>query len=304
MTMTQRITPCIWLDGQAEAAAKLYTALFPDSHIDQISRYGKEGFDRHGQPEGKVLMVAMTLAGTPLNALNGGPHFKLNPSISFFVQLETEPEVEALWAGLGEGGNILMPLDAYPWSRRYGWLSDRFGLSWQIALGPRAAVGQAIAPFLLFCGDQHGRAEAAMEFYTSTFPGSSVTGILRHDGSNGSIAGTVQHGQFQLSGQTFMVTESAHPHAFAFNEALSFVVTCKDQGEVDHYWTALTSKGGTESMCGWLKDRHGVSWQIVPDALPRLLSSTDRAAAGRAMNAMLTMRKLDIAALEAEVKVN
>lgn len=294
----QLIRPCVWFDGAAEEAATLYTGLVPGSRILDVSRYPAEGQEVHGQRAGRAMTVEMELAGYRLSALNGGPAFKITPAISLFVQLGSEREVDALWEGLVAGGSVLMPLDRYPWSDRYGWLVDRYGLTWQVALD-RGRATPAIALSLLFTGAQHGHAEPALELYTSIFPASGVEGILRHDGSGGEVAGTVKHAQFSLNGQTFMVMESALDHQFGFTEAVSLTVSCRDQEEVDRYWSALLADGGSESMCGCLKDRFGVSWQVIPEALPRLLGSPDREAAGRAMRAMLGMRKIDIAALEA-----
>ncbi len=301
--MSQKITPFLWFDGQAESAAKLYASLFRDSRIGAISRYGKDGFEHHRQPEGSAMVVDLELAGYRMSFLNGGPAFKLTPAISFFVQFETEDEVNALWTALSEGGSVMMPLDAYPWSRRYGWLSDRFGVSWQIALGSKADIRQTITPSMLFVGSQAGKSEAALKLYTATFPNSSVEGIARHDGSGVDAAGTVQHAQFYLNGnETFMAMDSAFEHQFGFNEAVSFMISCETQDEIDHYWSALIANGGSESRCGWLKDPFGVSWQVVPSALREMMSGPDRAAASRVMQAFLKMRKFDIAALEAAFK--
>ncbi len=297
----QNITPFLWLDGKAEAAATLYISLFENSRLGNISRYGSEGADIHRQPVGQAMVVEMELAGCKINALNGGPMFKINPSISFFVQLKTEDEVAALWNGLVEGGEVMMAMDTYPWSPRYGWLKDRFGVSWQIALATRD-FSQTITPFLLFTGEQAGKAEEAINLYTSLFENSKIEAILRHDGTAGQVKGTIQHAQFCLNGEMFMAMDSAFDHGFGFNEGLSLMVSCDSQQQVDHLWTALIADGGAVGNCGWLKDRFGLSWQIIPKALFRLLSHPDRAAAGRVMNAMLGMHKLDIAALEAAGK--
>jgi predicted 3-demethylubiquinone-9 3-methyltransferase (glyoxalase superfamily) len=295
--MAQKIVPHLWFDHQAEEAAELYGSLIQDSRIDSIARYGKAGFEVHGQPEGRAMTVDFTLDGYRLLALNGGPHFRFTPAISLFVMLETEAEVDRLWAGLAEGGSVLMPLDSYDWSPRYGWLDDRFGLSWQVMLGKREAVGQTIAPSLLFVGPQHGRAEAAIDHYTSVFEGSKVEGIARYDGSGPDPAGTIKHAQLKLGGETFMAMDSALPHDFGFTEALSLMVRCDTQDEIDHYWHALSAVPEAE-RCGWLKDGFGVSWQIVPSVLPRMLLDPDRTRAERVTSAFMQMRKLDIAALE------
>lgn len=293
-----RIAPCLWFDDQAEEAARFCASMFENSAVGKVSRYGKEGFDVHGQPEGKVLTVAFRLAGSDMLALNGGPHFRFTPAISLFVVLESEQEVDALWAALSEGGGVLMPLDAYDWSRKYGWLSDRYGLSWQIMLGKRADVGQTISPSLLFVGPQAGKAEEAVRFYTSVFDNSDIEGIARHDGDGAERAGTVKHAQFRLEGETFMAMDSALDHQFGFNEAVSFMVSCETQEEIDRLWRALSAVPEAE-RCGWLKDRFGVSWQIVPSVLLELMSDPDPAKSGRVMTALLGMGKLDIARLQA-----
>jgi predicted 3-demethylubiquinone-9 3-methyltransferase (glyoxalase superfamily) len=133
-------------------------------------------------------------------------------------------------------------------------------------------------------------AEEAANFYLSVFPNSSINSVMC--GAPGSPAIAVD---FALDGQPFLGLSGRREQGFT--DACSFVVTCETQADIDHYWNALT-RGGEESQCGWLKDRYGVSWQIVPRAMGALLGGPDPAAAGRAMQAMLGMRKLDIAALE------
>jgi predicted 3-demethylubiquinone-9 3-methyltransferase (glyoxalase superfamily) len=154
-----RIAPCLWFDSEAEEAARFYTSVFPNSSIGRIARYGAEGKEAHGRPEGSVMTVDFELDGQPFTALNGGPHF-------------------------------------------------------------------------------------------------------------------------------------------TFNEAVSLQVFCADQEEVDHFWDRLTAGGdGTAQQCGWLKDRFGLSWQVVPEGIDALIGGPDRAGAGRAMQAMLQMKKLDLEAL-------
>jgi|FLYL01.1.fsa_nt_gi predicted 3-demethylubiquinone-9 3-methyltransferase (glyoxalase superfamily) len=293
----QKITPNLWFDDRAEEAAQFYTSLFEDSRVGQVTHYDKAAAEASGKPEGSVLTVDFMLAGQDFVALNGGPHFKFTPAISFFVTMESEAEVDALWEKLVEGGTVLMPLEAYPWSEKYGWLADRYGLSWQVSLGKRSDVGQAIVPSLLFVGEQHGKAEEAIRFYTSLFEGSSVRGILHYGPGEHEPEGTVKHAQFVLAGQTFTAMDSSLAHDFSFNEAISFIVNCETQAEVDRFWNALSAVPEAE-QCGWLKDAFGVSWQIVPTVLPKLLSDPDPEKSQRVMQAMLQMKKLDIATLQ------
>ncbi len=148
-----------------------------------------------------------------------------------------------------------------------------------------------IAPFLWF----DSQAEEAANFYVSVFPNSKIGKVARAGEGGPFPKGSVMTIEFELDGQTFIGLNGGP--MFKFNEAVSFTIECKTQEEVDRYWGALT-EGGQESQCGWLKDRFGLSWQVVPTILPQLLTDPDRARAGRAMAAMMTMKKLDIAALK------
>jgi predicted 3-demethylubiquinone-9 3-methyltransferase (glyoxalase superfamily) len=149
-----------------------------------------------------------------------------------------------------------------------------------------------ITPFLMF----DNQAEEAMELYTSIFKNSKVTKTSRYGKGAPLPEGTLMSASFSLDELDFHAF-NAGPY-FKFSEGISLYVDCKDQAEVDYYWNAFT-KEGSESMCGWLKDKFGVSWQIIPEALPRLLNDPDTARAGRAMQAMMQMQKIDAAKLEA-----
>ncbi|WP_435178821.1 VOC family protein [Actinacidiphila sp. bgisy145] len=142
-----------------------------------------------------------------------------------------------------------------------------------------------------------GRAEEAADFYLSVFEDSSRGSTLRHTDASPGEEGTVLTVEFTLNGQRFLGLNGGPQ--FPFTEAVSFQIDCADQTEVDYYWSRLTSGGGEEGQCGWLKDRFGVSWQVVPNIMPTLLTASDRAKADRAMAAMMKMRKLDIATLQA-----
>lgn len=292
----QKITPNFWFNGQAEEAARFYTSLFKDAKMGTASYYDKAAAEASGLPEGSVLTVPFELEGQQFLGLNGGPEFQFNPSISLFVYCDTEEEVDELFAKLTEGGVILMPLQKYPFNEKYAWVQDRYGLSWQLYLGnPR---GQKIAFSLLFVGEQCGHAEEAMQLYTSLFEDGRIESASRYsEDDSPEIAGTVQHASFWLEGQEFMAMDSNREHNFAFNEAVSFVVDCEDQEEVDYYWEKFTAEG-EEGPCGWLKDKFGVSWQIVPRVLTELLLDPDAEKAERVMQAMLQMKKIDIGQLQ------
>ncbi|HUX12861.1 MAG TPA: VOC family protein [Spirochaetia bacterium] len=286
----QKIAPFLWFDSQAEEAAELYMALFPNSKIGNISRYGEDG---GGQP-GKVITLAFELDGMEFMALNGGPLFSFTPAVSFFVTCESRPEIDRIWNRLSEGGTVRMELQKYPFSDCFGWTADRFGVNWQLNL---SAGKRKISPFLLFVGDQHGRVEEAIAEYVSVFENSKSLRVERYGAGEGEREGAVKHALFELDGVQFMAMESGREHAFGFNEAISFFVNCTGQDEVDGLWAKL-SAGGEPGQCGWLKDRFGVSWQIVPTILGELLQDKDPAKAGRVMSAMLQMKKIDIADLK------
>jgi predicted 3-demethylubiquinone-9 3-methyltransferase (glyoxalase superfamily) len=288
----QKIIPFLWFDTQAEEAANLYTSLFDNSRVLDTVRYGEAG----PGPEGTVMTVTFQLEGQEFTGLNGGPLFTFSPALSFFVNCDTQQEIERLWRNLRQDGAVFMELDEYPFSPQFGWVQDRFGISWQLNL---AARKQKIVPFLTYVGDREGQAEQAMNEYVSLFENSAITRIERYGAGENGYEGTVKHATFTLDGQEFMAMDAiGEEHDWTFNEALSLFVNCETQAEVDRFWYTL-SEGGEPGNCGWLQDRYGVSWQIVPTVLGRLLQDEDREKAASVTKAMLQMKKLDIEALKA-----
>lgn len=295
----QKITPFLWFDDNAEEAVNFYISLFKNSGISRTARYDEASAAQMGKKAGSLLSVDFFLDGQEFGAMNAGPMFKFNPSVSFFVVLEDEKEVDNLWNKLLDGGKVLMEYQKYDWAEKYGWLEDRFGVSWQISLGKKSDVGQTITPSLLFTGKQFGRAEEAVKFYTSLFKNSDIVGILKNPEDNK----IVLHAQYKLNDEVFMAMDS-EDHNFNFNEAISFVVNCNNQEEVDYYWNNFIADGGAESMCGWLKDKFGVSWQITPTILPKYLADKDPKKSQAVMQAMLKMKKINIAELEKAYREN
>ncbi len=260
----QKTTPHLWFDTQAVEAAEFYVATFPDSQLTDV-------ITLRDTPSGDTDVVSFELIGQRFQAISAGPLFTFNPSVSFLVACDTGEEVDALWNDLSAGGTGLMPLDSYPFSPRYGWTEDRYGLSWQIMHAGDREVAQRITPTLMFVGDVCGKAEEAVRFYTSVFPDSEIGDTLRYGLDDAPDAeGTIQHAGFVLAGQRFAAMDSAHGHDFGFNEAISFMVHCDTQEEIDRYWEALSAVPEAE-QCGWLKDRYGLSWQIVPSAMDRMM---------------------------------
>lgn len=287
----QKILPFLWFDSAAEEAARFYASSFPNSSLGAIRRYGEAG----PGTAGSVMSANFELSGLEIMALNGGPIFTFTPAVSFFVACDGPAEVDAKWQRFSPGGSALMELGAYPFNERYGWVQDRFGLSWQFMVG---SGPQPIKPCLLFSGPAFGQAEGAMERYVSLFPDSRILSVARYGPGLAQPEGAVGHAEFRLAGIDFCATESAFDHGYGFSQAQSFFVNCESQAEVDRLWEELSS-GGERQQCGWLRDRYGVSWQIVPTILGELLSDPDPRRAARVMKAMLGMGKLDIAALMA-----
>ena len=291
-TDVQKVTPFLWFDNQAEEAAKFYTSIFDNSGITTVTRYGEAGARASGRTKGSIMTVAFSLEGHDFAAINGGPVFQINPSISFFVSCDTPEEIDEIWDKLCKDGTVLMELAAYPFSEKFGWVKDKYGVTWQLMLGGTA---QKVTTFLTFTGEQYGKAEEAIKFYVSLFRNSKVLHIDRYRTGEGGREGTVKNARFSLDDIEFMAIDAEGDHQFSFNPAVSLVVNCKDQEELDFYWGKLT-EGGDEraQQCGWLQDKFGVSWQVIPAGWDKLLNESNPEKAERLMEAVLKMKKLDM----------
>ncbi|HSF54095.1 MAG TPA: VOC family protein [Algoriphagus sp.] len=276
--MKKPIYPSIWFEDKANEAAEFYVSVFPDSKI----------------LESNPMVTTWSSSGQKFMLLNGGGIFKPNPSISFYTVLDSKEELKEIWDKLIQNGKALMPLDSYPWSSYYGWLEDHYGVSWQLTIDKPEGIIDRFSPALMFTGSQFGNAERAINYYLSIFEHASLRFISRYGEDQGSQAGKINHAQFMLNGHLFIAMDSNLDHQFSFSEGISFVVECEDQAEIDFFWEKLT-KGGEESQCGWLKDQFGVSWQIVPAILNKLMADPDRSE--RVIQAFLKMKKFDIEAL-------
>lgn len=285
-----KIRPCLWFDNQAEEAAKFYCSIFPNSKMGTVARYGESSAKASGRPKDSVMTALFDLDGLELMALNGGPNFEINPSISLFVALDSAEKVVSLHEKLMDGGTELMPLDKYFFAAKYAWVQDKYGMSWQLFCHE---TPKKIRPCLMFCGPQLGRCEEAIRLYTSIFDDSEIEFMHRYD--EGEHKGQIMHAAFTLNGQGFVAMDSAGPHEFNFNEGMSLAACCDNQAEIDKLWMAL-SEGGEIQQCGWLKDKFGVAWQIVPKAMDEIMK--DPARGEKVMEAVLSMKKLEIKELE------
>lgn len=297
-THVQKITPHLWFDQEAKEAAEFYASIFPDSKVTSITTL-------HNTPSGDSDIVSFELWGQKFMAISAGPLFKFNPAVSFFVNFDPSREenarkkLDAMWEKLSEGGTALMPLDKYPFSERYGWIEDKYGLSWQLILtDPEGDPRPPIVPSLLFVNDVSGKAEEAMNFYMSVFKNSKQGLIARYPkGMEPDKEGTLMFADFMLENQWFAAMDSAYEHLFNFNEAISLMVYCDTQKEIDDYWEKLSAVPEAE-QCGWLKDKYGLSWQIVPTAMDEMMQAKDKKKIARVTEAFLKMKKFDLAELK------
>ncbi|MBU5445698.1 VOC family protein [Paenibacillus sp. MSJ-34] len=295
-SFTGSIIPHLWFDKEAKEAAEFYCSVFPDSKITSATTL-------RNTPSGDSDLVTFTVWGHSFMAISAGPYFKINPSISFFVNIDPSREknaramIDKMWSKLSEGGNVLMPLDTYPFSERYGWIQDKYGVTWQLML-TNAAGNPTIVPSLLFVGENCGKAEEAREFYLSVFRHTQPGSLFRYGpGHEPDREGTVMFSDFMLENTWFAAMDSALEHHFNFNEAISLMVCCETQEEIDYYWEKLSAVPEAE-QCGWLKDKYGVSWQISPNALDEMMTKGTPEQRERVTQAFLKMKKFDLAELQ------
>lgn len=287
----KNIDVCLWFDSKAEEATQFYKTVFKNVNIGNTARYGKSGAEVSGQKEGAVMTVEFQLEDLKLLALNGGPIFKFTPAISLSVACSTEQEIQEKWKKISDGGKVRMGLDKYPWSDKYGWTADKYGVEWQLILAPRP---YKVVPSLLFVDKLFGKGDEALQFYTSVFPNSKIETVTYYEGTK-----NVMYSMFNINGQGFTLMDGQGTHGYTFNEATSLVINCEGQNEIDQYWQQLTA-GGSEQPCGWLKDKFGVSWQVVPAELSKYMNNPDTAE--KAMKEILKMKKINLSQIKEAIK--
>lgn len=295
----QKIVPHLWFDTQAKEASAFYVSVFGNnSKILNSSTL-------HDTPSGDTDIVGFEIWGYEFQSISAGPYFKLNPAISFMVNFDPSQDKDALtkideiWGKLMDGGKALMPIDKYPFSERYGWVQDKFGVTWQLILTkPEGEERPLIIPASLFTGEVTGKAEEATEFYLSVFKNSKRGALVKYGpGSEPNVEGTVMFTDYMLEGGWFAAMDSPPMHDFNFNEAISLIVRCEDQKEIDYYWEKLSAVPESE-QCGWLKDKFGVSWQIVPKEMDEMMANGTKEQKDRVTQAFLKMKKFDIEKLK------
>jgi predicted 3-demethylubiquinone-9 3-methyltransferase (glyoxalase superfamily) len=293
----QKIVPNFWFDHNAKEAVDFYLSVFPDSNIRSQQFYPDseaEGLaDFQKDLAGKILTIDFDISGFRFTAINADTTFKPNPSISFFYTTNSIEESDELWQKLKHGGKALMELGEYPFSKYYGWVQDKYGYSWQLILNnPEGDKRPKIVPSLMFTKEKDGQAEAAMKFYTSVFKDSDISSNLnRYPSKMPDRKGKISYADFRLFDQWFAVMDGGQDHDFNFTPAISLMVLCKDQAEIDYYWEKLSANPDVE-QCGWLEDTFGISWQITPENMDDLMQSPG------AFKRMMNMKKLEISDLK------
>lgn len=298
----QKIIPHLWFNKEAREAAQFYTSVFPESKITHTSVL-------KNTPSGDCDILGFELWNHQFMAISAGPLFTFNPSVSFIVNFDplffgssTQAATEKLnevWSKLIEGGTALMPLNEYPFSKRFGWVKDKYGVSWQLMLtNPGGEPRPAIIPSLLFVKENCGKAEEAINFYVSVFKNSQPGQLrLRPKGMEPDKEGSVLFADFMLEGSWFAAMDSAHDHQFQFNEAISFLVSCNNQAEIDQYWEKISAVPQAE-QCGWCKDKFGLSWQITSADMQQMMSKGTQEQINRVTKAFMPMKKINIAKIQ------
>lgn len=290
--MTPSIAPCLWLTDQALEAAEFYVSLFPDSAIDLVTHTPAElsalGWDSD------VVLVDVHLSTQRYQFLNGAEDVRPSPALSTLVNFDPARDPAAsetllrTWEALGAGGRVLMDLREYPHSPLYGWVEDRFGVSWQLMLtDPRSEPRPMFTPSLMF---PHGQATAmeALGHYAGVFGETDEPRGLTYPPEAHLPEGAVMYAEALVAGGWIVAMDAGVAVDFDFTPGVSLSARMGDQEGIDHVWEALSAVPGTEGM-GWLVDRFGVSWQVEPERLDLLLARP-----GGWTN-MMAMKKLIIA---------
>lgn len=278
--MNNNMYPCIWCNNNAKEVVTFYEEVFDEVHI------------REENP----LAILFEMGGTKFMALNGGDRFWPNAAVSYFVYCGGSNEkIEHLYAALMKDGKALMPLGTYDWSPKYAWLQDKFGVNWQLDIDP-INNAQTVVPALLFADGKAAAVQEALGYYTTLFQDSKT--LVHYPFAEGSDMpeGALLFAQVKLKELIFnFMSGGSVQHGFDFTEGNSFVIECDTQKEIDEYW-AYFSREGKESRCGWVQDKYGLWWQVVPAILKDLMSRPGKAQ--KVTAAFLSMKKFDIETLQ------
>jgi len=289
----QKLTPFLWFEKDLKGITDFYSSVFPGTKVKSNGRL-------NDTPSGDVEMAGINILGLELSLMAAGPQYTFKPSVSFMVLCESIEEVEIYWHKLIESGRALMDISEYPFAKRFGWVEDKYKVNWQLIYrepDSAAVVTQKIIPALMFSGEGIGRAEEALDFYVKTFHDSKKNSVeLYEPGETSEPKARVKHARFVIEGVQFAMMDGNGN--FDFEQAVSFMVLCNNQAEVDFFWNALTADGGKEIQCGWLTDKFGVPWQVVPSAFEKCMREGTSEQIARVQKAFMKMKKFEISTLE------
>ena len=295
----QKLRVNLWMHGTGEEAGEFYADALPGGSMEVESRYPTEGLLEFQKPlAGQALTVAVSVRGQRITLVNAGPDFTPNPSISLMLNFDptdyeggidaARADLDATWAKLSAGGQVLMELGEYPYSARYGWVQDKYNVSWQLILTDQEGDPRPfLMPSLLFGGPAQNRAAEAVAHYKEVFGAREGMFVTYPEPTGPAAAGAVMFSDIALDDDWVTAMDSGVEQDFSFTPGVSLEWPCDGQEELDRVWDALSAVPEAE-QCGWLADKFGVSWQIVPANMGELMSRPN------AFEHMLAMKKLVI----------
>lgn len=293
----QRIVPNVWCQGNAAEVGEFYSAVLPKTSAEVTMSYPAQDLpDFQSDFAGQPLVVDVSVGGYQIRLINAGTEFRPTPALSFILNMdplmfdggeeEARTCIHSVWEAFADGGEVRMALGEYPHSKLYGWVEDRFGVNWQLMLtDPAGNQRPTLIPQFLFTGPV-AQAQQAIDLYSGLLPDSGTGMVVPKPGDSGAIL----FAEFHLAGQWFSAMDGGTDHHFTFTPGLSLQVSCASQDEIDTLWEELSEVPEAE-QCGWLVDRFGVSWQIVPQNMGELMKNPG------AYQRMLTMKKIIISEL-------
>lgn len=297
----QKIIPNIWCQRNADEVAAFYEYVFESVpgavKVQAVEHYPQEGLSDFQQSlAGETLTITLEIGGFQIILINAGGEFHPTPALNFMLNFDPllgsdmEQVQSLVWERLKEEGRVLMELGEYPFSKSYGWVEDRFGVSWQLILtDPAGEPRPFIIPSLMFGGLAQNQAAAAQEHWVEVFPGSQLgTRAVYPEPTGPAVEGALMFSEFQLAGQWFTAMDSGVEQSGSFTPGISLMFEASGQEELDRIWEALSAVPEAEA-CGWLTDKFGVSWQIVPENMEELLTYPG------AFEKLMDMKKIEIA---------
>ncbi len=295
----QKLNVNLWMQGTGDEAGEFYAQALPGGSMEVESRYPTEGLLEFQKPlAGKALTVTVRVRDQRFTLINAGPDFTPNPSISLMLNFDpldyggsidaARAELDQTWEKLSPGGQVLMELGEYPYSSRYGWVQDKYNVSWQLILTDQEGDPRPfMMPSLLFGGAAQNRAAEAIEYYKQVFAAREGMLVTYPEPTGPARTDSVMFADFALGDDWVTAMDSGVPQDFTFSPGVSLEWPCEGQVELDRVWDALSAVPEAE-QCGWLTDKFGVSWQIVPSNLAELMLRPN------AFENLLAMKKLVI----------